>query len=151
MTRYKVIGDITKLTIDSGVAPYSTTTAVIDWYTWAYDNNHVTYIYDNDDLIGYMDWVRLHRVPTDLQDLQVVFGESSQINGTVVMVLNCVVVKGKDTLRKLIRMTRKQCGECRITCWHNRKTDRIVQFCWRPKDKYTQGGCYATELRSAGL
>lgn len=137
MNRLKVIRDMTSLMILHGLHKQAPLVKVMSWCAWAVNSGHVEYVYDGDEMIGFMDWVRSDSVPSDYyyQDLI----DRGVDSGNVAIALNCVVVRGKDTLRKLIKSARAKTQGCQTLVWHNRKKGTMV---------YHKGGelCNATAV-----
>jgi hypothetical protein len=104
---------------------------VLSWCEWAVNSGHVEYIYDGDEMIGFMDWIRSTVIPYN-HDYQRLIDSGDVDSGEVGIVLNTCVVRGKDTLKKLIKMVRSKGGPVKVVCWHDRKADRMRQFCWQP-------------------
>ena len=132
MNNFKVIQDMTRLMIKHNLHKGAHVFKVLAWCEWAVNAKHVEYIYDGDEMIGFMDWIRSDTMPVS-PDYQSIIDSGDVDTGEVGIVLNCCVVRGKDTLKKLIKMARsKSDGNVRVLCWHDRKLDRMVQFCWQP-------------------
>jgi hypothetical protein len=130
MDKYKVIGDMTHLYMQYELNKGAHALKVLDWCAWAVNTGHVEYIYDGDEMIGFMDWIRSDYLPTDnnyqpLIDLGVDAGE-------VAIALSVCVVRGKDTLRKLIRSARSKNESCQMMAWHDQKMSRMRYFSWHP-------------------
>ena len=104
MDNFKVIRDMTRLMMEHDLHKGAPLFMVLAWCEWAVNAGHVEYIYDGDEMIGFVDWIRSKTVPID-HDYQDLIDKGVD-EGDVVIGLNCVVVRGKDTFRRLFNMTR---------------------------------------------
>jgi len=130
---FEVIHDMSGLIMKYSLHKGASIFKVIDWCTWAVNAGHVEYIYDGDEMIGFMDWVRSSYIPSNHDtDYQAIINSPAIDTGEIGIVLNCCVVRGKDTLRKLIKMARAKNETCQLMCWHDRKMSRMRYFSWHP-------------------
>jgi len=144
MDKQMVVRDMADLMIQHNLHKGAPESKVLNWCKWAVNAKHVEYIYDGDEMIGFMDWIRSNVVPYN-HDYQSIIDSGYIDVGRVGIVLNCCVVRGKDTLKRLIKMVRSNSdGRVKAVCWHDRKADRMRYFCWQPHLAKQEGGVYAT-------
>jgi hypothetical protein len=142
---WKVITDMTKLYMKYKLHKDAHVFRVLDWCTWAVNHGHVEYVYDGDEMIGFMDWIRSDTIPEDY-NYQKIIDSGNVDTGKIGIVLSACVVRGKDTLRKLINMARSKNESCQTMCWHDsRKMARMRYFSCHPGLVKQEGGkVYAT-------
>lgn len=126
MDRSDVILDMAALMVKNNLHKGASTLQVLTWCRWAVSSGHVEYVYDGDEMIGFMDWIRSTTVPIN-HNYQSIIDEDVD-SGDVAIALNCCVVRGKDTLRKLIRSARAKTQDCQMLVWHNRKHNKMMYF-----------------------
>jgi hypothetical protein len=105
----------------------STPEDMIRWYDYAIDANIVEYEYDAyGELLGFVDWVRIPRVPVSLDDARHLFETSP--GGPVGVMCNAYIREGapRGLLRKLSSRAREKNPDVEIVCWHNKRTDKMV-------------------------
>ena len=91
MDKNKILQDITDKIIKYNLAPRSSRKEIEDWYNYALEMDIVEYEYDdNGELLGFLDWVNLPRIPVSLDDAREMF--YNEPGGEVGMVL-CTYVK----------------------------------------------------------
>ena len=138
MNRSKAIRDMASLMVLHNLNKQAPLAKVITWCTWAVNSGHVEYVYEGTEMVGFMDWIRSDTIPID-HDYQSIIDSGTYSTGDVAIALNCCVVRGKDTLRKLIKSARAKTQGCQTLVWHNRKKGTMV---------YHKGGelCNATAV-----
>jgi len=133
LSNWKVIADMTRLVMEHPILRAECSIqGVLAWCTWAVNTGHVEYVYDGEEMIGFMDWIRADDIPQSRADYQRLLDTGKYDTGDICIVANCCVVRGKDTLRKLISTGRSKNELCQLMCWHDRKADRMRYFCWHP-------------------
>jgi hypothetical protein len=141
MDKWKVIQDMTRLTMKYDLHKGAHVFKVLAWCEWAVNSGHVEYVYEGDTMIGFMDWITSNEMPVG-NDYQSIIDTGEVSGGKIAIALNCCVTRGKDTLKRLIKMARQKNKSCQIMCWHDRKMSRMRYFSWHPHK--TKEEVYAT-------
>jgi hypothetical protein len=122
-----ILGQIVNLVIVYNLAPKSTKEEMTAWYKYALKHNLVEYKLDeHDKVIGFLDWVRLERVPATREEAGQIFNnQDHDIVQPVLMVLNAYA-KDPGTLWSLRKAMLAKNENYEIGCYHRKKTDKMV-------------------------
>lgn len=129
LKRYqRLLSDLIEITILENLAPLSSAKEMEDWYQYALSMDCIEYIYDSSELIGFLDWVRLPRIPVSRQDARQLFYLSP--GGPVLMALNAYVseLAPAGTLRKLVTRVWDKNPGVEHACFHRRRTDQFKVY-----------------------
>lgn len=129
MRKEQVIRDIVEATEKAGLSPETSYEGKWLWYSFAYDKGLLEYIYDKNGLVGFVDWIRLPRIPESMQDILNFVDWKVYKTAPVFVALNSVILRGWHTLKILKRKALYEKNrDCRVFAWHNHKTGKMRTF-----------------------
>lgn len=128
MEQVTILRDLIEITILEDLAPLSSAKEMEEWYRYALDMDCVEYIYDGNELLGFLDWVRLPRIPVSRQGARQLFHLSP--GGLVLMALNAYVseLAPAGTLRKLVTKVWAKNPGVEHACFHRKRTDQFKVY-----------------------
>lgn len=94
-----------------------------EWYSYIIKNNLIEVEFDGDELIGFIEWVRLDKVPTTLEDI---YENRDYTKGEVVFVVNSVSTNG--ALLKMRERATRRVSDATHICFHRKKDGKIKCF-----------------------
>jgi len=120
-----MIGQIVDLVLKHNLSPESTPTEIADWYNYAAASGHIEVEVKDKKVIGFMDWVRLERIPVSMDDVRKIFAEQVSEERPVLFAGNCVA-EGEGIIYRLRRRIIEKNKDAKIHCFHHKKKDRMV-------------------------
>lgn len=120
-------GQLVNLAIIYNLSPESTPKELKVWYTYALGQDQVELETDEDGYVkGFMDWVRLARVPKSMADAYNIYvNQNHNIKQPVLFVGNSIT-GSTDTFFRLRRRIIDKNKDAQVHCFHYRKRDRMV-------------------------
>lgn len=124
-----MISQIAYLVKKYKLSPESTAQEIMDWYRWAYLNNHLEMETDaQGTVLGFMDWVRLEQIPDNTKRAYILFQKQKDTReGPVLFVCN-TYSNGKETFMRMRRkMFDKNIG-AKYLVYHNKRRNAMKIF-----------------------
>ena len=117
----KVIMDIIELKQSLNIIEEDFTfEKAVDWYSYAIPLGLVEAEYENDKLIGYLEWVRLSVIPVSLHNIKLDY----DIIKTAPVLLICNAgARDKKTLMALKNKVAEKNKDYSVSCWHRKGND----------------------------
>jgi len=97
----------------------------MQWYYYALQNGLVETEYDGDTLLGFLEWVRLDRIPSDIRNINLNYGSIK--TGPILMATNAIATT-KGVLMRLRRRVIEKNIDVQSFCWHRKRTGIIRPF-----------------------
>lgn len=117
----QIVRDIVDLKYESGnIQDDATLDNMFIWYEWAILHNIIELYYRYGELQGFIEWVRLPRVPVSRDDAVAIVDYST--TGPVIYIANSCVRDDNirhGTLWRLIHTMREKNKDWDIVCWHD--------------------------------
>ena len=96
----------------------------VEWYSFALSNNLVITVYENSKLLGFLEYVRLDRLPKSFDDLAQC--SSDFVGGKILLVSNAIS-DCADTLWKMKKELFQRNRNMTHLVWH-RKRDGVMKI-----------------------
>jgi len=95
------------------------------WYDFALKNGLVIVLYQGNELLGFLEFVRLSEPPKVYDDIYK--DKSNYVDGNTCFVSNCIA-DNSNTLWQLKRKLLDMNKDISYYVWHRKKNDRLLSF-----------------------
>lgn len=119
--------EVAKIVLESGICPESDLSAFLAWYEWSEKAGFLVVERDEKGICGFLDFIRIPEIPKSVEhsyDLFNAHWRESHFN-KVVFIMNCVVLRGKDTMKNLKNRVIQMNNDAEHLSFHSRKFDQI--------------------------
>lgn len=97
----------------------------VEWYEYALKNGLLELLFREDELVGFIEVVRMNYIPKSLENLHVY--SDSILTGSVAFVVNVCARNMKDLLKLKTRAIKKHI-DCEYFVWHSKKDGEFMTY-----------------------